>query len=145
MQLEHKVQIKISNLGSSVRVGKSHEMSVFGESIHNYKHHRLQMGLRQTFNKVHAHIQPWFLRNGQRLQQSSRKTSFMLKFLTCITFFGKLFQILPQPNLIKILLKPMQGLEVTRMTPQRAVMHLLQHHSLQILFRVSQIQSTFVK
>ena len=87
MQLKHIMQIKISILGSSVRMGKSHEMSVFGEPIYNHKHHRLQMGLRQTFNKVLAYIQPWFLRNGQGLEQSSKKTSFMLKFLTGVTLF----------------------------------------------------------
>ena len=145
MQLEHKVHILIGHLGSSVRVGKSHKMSTFGESIHYHKHHRLQMGLKQSFNKVHTHIQPWLLRNGQRLQQTSRETSLMLKFLTSITLFHILLLVLPQPRPIEIFLKPMQGLEVTRMTPQRVVMHLMQHHSLQILIRVPQIQSTFVK
>ena len=110
MQLKHIMQIKISNLGSSVRVGKIHEMSVFGESIYNHKHYKLQMGLRQTFIKVHAHIQPWFLRNGQGLQQSSRKTSFMLKFLIGVTLLHILLQILPQARPNKILLKLVQGL-----------------------------------
>ena len=69
----------------------------------------------------------------------------MLKFLTGVTLFHILLQILPQARPNKILLKLVQGLLVTKVTPQRAVMYLLQHYNLQILIRVTQIQSTFVK